>query len=96
MSELASTNGVGAASSLSSAGAQKSATFLWNTSGELSQEDRVDIKQQAVLDGLRLGQKLSCILRNGIDRQNRDAVPQELADWADQLGKSLESAMHTY
>jgi hypothetical protein len=88
------TNGVRATSTASSAGLKKRSTFLWKTCVDSSQEDRVDIKQQAVLDGLRLGERLSHILTSQTHHQNEGLGAEELADWPEQFGKSFESAPH--
>lgn len=61
--------------------------FLWKDRANLDERDRVDIKQQAVLDGLRLGERLRSILRNRIDVKNQGLGAEELADWADQFGE---------
>lgn len=78
--------GAGAAPTSKSTGASQKSAFLWKTCTDLVERDRVDIKQQAVLDGLRLGEKLSSILKNRINGQNQGLGAEELADWAQQFG----------
>ncbi|KAG8170125.1 hypothetical protein KVR01_000870 [Diaporthe batatas] len=73
---------VDGASSSKPTEAPKPSGFLWKDSEDLTQRDRVDIKQQAVLDGLRLGEKVSRILRSRTDGQNQDDGAQGLEDWA--------------
>lgn len=82
-----SASGAGAASSSKSTGAPKPSPFLWKVCADVAERDRVDIKQQAVLDSLRLGEKARRILRSRTDGQNQDHGAQGLEDWAQQFGE---------
>lgn len=81
-----STKGAEVDSSLKPTGTSKKMPFLWKDCASMAEQDRVNIKQQAVLDGLRLGERLSSILRYRIDGKNQ-SLADELVDWAEQLGK---------
>lgn len=69
--------------------------LLWKNCANESQRDRVDIKQQAVLDGLRLGEKISSILRSRCDGGKDKAGALGLSDWDKQFGELPEIASFT-
>lgn len=52
-----------------------------------TERDRVDIKQQAVLDALRLGERLSNILKNRIKDKDHGMGTKDLAEWETQFCK---------
>lgn len=79
----------GAGSCSISTAASKNLPWLWKGCANLAERDRIDIKQQAVLDGLRLGEKLSCILRNHKDGSNQILGAEELGDWTEQFGRFM-------
>lgn len=79
----------GAGSGSISTAASKTLPWLWKGCVNLAERDRIDIKQQAVIDGLRLGEKLSCILRNRKDGSNQILGAEELGDWAEQFGRLM-------
>lgn len=89
MATSSSTKDVGVGSCLKSTGTSGKAPFLWENCANLIERDRVDIKQQAVLDGLRLGERLSSILRNSINGENQALGAEELADWVEKLGRFI-------
>lgn len=68
----------------------QSSSFLWKNCSKASQRDRVDIKQQAVLDGLRLGDKLSSKLRSQTNNGNQGKGTDELADWPERFGEFIK------
>lgn len=84
-----STKGVEEGSSLKSTIPSQDSPFLWKVCSKSPQRDRVDIKHQAVLDGLRLGDKLSSDLRARINNTNQALGIEELADWPERLGKFI-------
>ncbi|KAK7714534.1 hypothetical protein SLS64_003485 [Diaporthe eres] len=87
-----STKGVGGDSSLKSTRPSQNSAFLWKLCSNEPQQDRVDIKQQAVLDGLRLGEKLSSILRTRINGRSQGIGLEELVDWP----KRFDKTKHLY
>ncbi|POS71353.1 hypothetical protein DHEL01_v210255 [Diaporthe helianthi] len=95
-SSSSSARGAGAASASKFAGATKPSLFLWKACTDVAELDRVDIKQQAVLDGLRLGGKVRNILRNWINDKNQDHGAENLEDWAKQFGRSSSVLLRLY
>lgn len=74
---------------LKSTAASKNVPWLWKDCANFAERDRIDIKQQAVLDGLRLAEKISCILRNRKDGENQILGAEELGDWTEQFGRFM-------
>lgn len=81
----------GDGSCLKSTAASKNLPWLWKDCANLAERDRIDIKQQAVLDGLRLAGTLSCILRNHKDGGNQILGAEELGDWTEQFGRFMKN-----
>lgn len=65
----------------------KSSRFLWNACSSETQRDRIDIKQQAVLDALRLGQKVRSEVTTRLENRNKRPGIEDLADWVERFGK---------
>lgn len=86
-SSSAKSEGVGSCSK--STAASKNLPWLWKDCANLAERDRIDIKQQAVLDGLRLAEKISCILKNQKDGENQILGAEELGDWTEQFGRFM-------
>lgn len=69
----------------------KGPCFLWGTCSDESQRDRINIKEQAVLDGLRLGQKVRSEVKTWIENENQRQGIEDLADWVEQFGKLIQN-----
>lgn len=69
--------------------------FLWQNCENEDQRDRVDIKQQAVFDGLRLGHTIADKLRKRHEKQPAE-FPQLLAKWLKAFGQWHQSYPSTY
>ena len=64
--------------------------FLWKNCANKSRRDRIDIKQQAVLDGVRLGETITSILRRRYNGGEDRTEAVELSDWDKKFGEFLE------
>lgn len=68
-------------------GASHKSPFLWKNCENENQRDRVDIKQQAVCDGLKFVERILNILRNW-QNQNKGIEIPELTSWIRDAGLS--------
>ncbi|KAJ0108184.1 hypothetical protein J7T55_000149 [Diaporthe amygdali] len=86
-----STNDAEVDSNLEPTPAPNVSSFRWKTCMNETERDRVDIKQQAVLDALRLGERLSNILRSRINDKDGAIMTEDLEEWEAQFGAVKES-----
>lgn len=84
------TNDVGLDSIRDSIEISQESPFLWKNCVNGNQRDRIDIKQQAVLDGLRLGEKISSVLRSRYDGGADRTGALELTEWDKQFSELPE------
>ncbi|KAG6361351.1 hypothetical protein INS49_009576 [Diaporthe citri] len=91
VAKSSTTNDVGLDSIRESIEIPQESPFLWKNCANESQRDRIDIKQQAVFDGLRLGEKISSILRSRYDERQDGTGALELSDWDKQFDAAKES-----
>lgn len=62
--------------------------FLWRNCENKEQRDRVDIKQQAVCDGLKFGETISRALKSWHSENNQETEVPELMNWVKDFGLS--------
>lgn len=67
-------------------GAPHKSPFLWKNCENENQRDRVDIKQQAVFDGLQFGENIATTLINWHKEKKQTRWIPGLTDWIKNYG----------